>query len=245
MRPITLPKNTTELALGPHAQLKPYRGSDALRARYGITDKVQLGLTYLIAGIHDDPDTMGTNDIGFHFAKAVGLDVTVLFQNWMGVRLGVPVYIDPLAVGITLATPMKWQIAGGKFAIGALDDFLTIRVNRFAPSFYQEYDNALAAFETRQTGNNTIQSKGEIRFSGYGVMQYRPKTAFHGRLGVVLEDFSTTRTNAGDNSGVKYNIRAGVQHSPRKFIDIGFSIGFDDLARLGSFAPAGLIQFRI
>ena len=40
MRPITLPQNMSEVGIGPHAQLSPYQGSDALRARYGITDMV-------------------------------------------------------------------------------------------------------------------------------------------------------------------------------------------------------------
>lgn len=243
MRPLTLPKNMSEVGLGPHAQLSPYRGADALRARYGITDKVQLGLTYVIAGIYDDPATM-SEKLGVHFGKAVGLDVTVQLKDWVAVRLGVPVYIDPFAISLSLGAPMKWQFAGGKYAIGALDDLLSIKLYRFAPSFYQEHTNAVAADGTRPMGTGTIQSNGEIRFSGYGVMQYRPKLAFLGRLGVVLRDFSTTRTNI-DDSGVLYLIRAGLQYTPRKYLDLGISVGFDDLSKLGSFAPAGLIAFRI
>lgn len=246
MRPITLPRNMSEVGLGPHAQLSPYRGADALRARYGITDKVQIGLTYMIAGIHDDPLTASSDKIGVHFGKAVGLDLTVMLKSFVGVRLGVPVYIDPLAVAVTLGAPMKFQFADGKYAIGMLDDLLSIRIKRFVPSFYQEYDNALAAAGTDPVmGNQTIQSRGDIRFTAYGVMQYRPKVAFVGRLGVVVRDFSTTQTSASTSSGLQSLIRAGVQYTPRKFIDLGFSIGFDDMSRGGSFGPAGLIAFRI
>lgn len=243
MRPITLPKNMSEVAIGPHAQVKPYQGADALRARYGITHKVQLGLTYVLGGIYDDPATLGTDKIGFHPGKAVGLDVTVLLKDWVGVRLGVPVYIDPFAVGITLGAPMKWQFADGKYALGALDDFLNIRVHRFLPSFYQEAANAASAIGTDPMGNNTIQSRGSIRFSGYGVMQYQPKLALLGRFGIVMEDFSTTKTNGG--GGLSTFIRAGLQYTPRKYLDLGLSVGFDDLARAGSFGPAGLLAFRI
>jgi hypothetical protein len=123
---------------------------------------------------------------------------------------------------------------------------LSIKVKRFAPSFYQEAANAAAAAGTdSMTGNNTIQSRGAIRFSGYGIMQYQPKTAFFGRVGVSVEDFSTTRSNAGDLSGLRTFIRAGLQHTPRKYLDVGFSIGFDDLADAGSFGPAGMLAFRI
>jgi hypothetical protein len=244
MRPITLPKNMSEVAIGPHAQISPYRGADALRARYGITDKIQLGLTYVLGGIYDDPAT-ANEKIGFHPGKAVGLDLTVMIKDWLGVRVGVPVYIDPLALSLALGAPMKWQFAGGKYALGALDDFLNIRMYRFVPSFYQEFDNALGAAGTGEMGSNTIQSRGYIRFSGFGIMQYQPKLAFIARLGVSVEDFSTTRSNAGDNSGLKSFLRAGLQYSVRKYLDLGFSVGFDDLARGGSFAPAGLLAFRI
>ena len=242
MRPITLPKNMSEVALGPHAQVSPYRGADALRARYGATDKIQIGLSYMLGGIYDAPDT-GSDKIGFHPGKAVGIDATVTLKEWVAVRLGVPIYIDPIAVGIAIGAPMKWQFADGKYAIGALDDFLTIRVKRFVPSFYQEYDNALGATGTGSGGNNTIQSRGAMRFSGYGIMQYQPKLAFLGRVGVIMDDFSTTKSDGA--GGLSTFIRAGLQHTPRKYLDLGFSIGFDDLAHGGSFSPAGLLAFRI
>ena len=98
-RPITLPKNMSEVSINPHAQVKPFAGSMALRARYGITRQAQLGLTYLLGGAFDDPKTTDTK-VGFHPGKAVGLDVTVLLQDWIAVRLGVPVYIDPVAVSL-------------------------------------------------------------------------------------------------------------------------------------------------
>jgi hypothetical protein len=244
MRPITLPKSMSEVAIGPHAQFSPYQGSDALRARYGITDQIQIGLTYVLGGIYDDPAS-GEKKIGFHPGKAVGLDLTVMIKPWLAVRGGVPVYINPFALGLTLGAPMKWQFAGGKYALGALDDLVTIRLYRFAPTFYQEAANASGAFGTADMGNNTIQSRGNIRFAAYGIMQYQPKLAFIARLGVTVEDFATTRTDAGDNSGLKSFIRAGLQYSVRKYLDLGISIGFDDLARGGSFGPAGLLAFRI
>ena len=53
----------------------------------------------MLGGIYDDPATTGDGQDGFHPGKAVGVDVTVLLQNWLAVRVGVPVYIDPVAVG--------------------------------------------------------------------------------------------------------------------------------------------------
>ncbi len=232
-RPITLPQNMSEVSLAPHAQVSPYAGADALHARYGITRQVQLGLTYVIGGIFDDPKTMTTDKVGFHPGKAVGLDVTVLIQDWIAVRVGVPVYIDPVAVGLQLGAPLKF-ILTDKLAIGGMDDLLSIKLVKFAPSFYQEAANAV---EAANYASNTTTSRGSLRFSGYAIFQQQTKLSLYGRFGVTLNDFQ--------GNGATSFIRAGFNYSPRRFLDLGLSLGFDDLSVKGSFAPAGLIAIRI
>src|SRR5215831_4385647 len=130
LRPIVLPQNLSEVSLMPHAVVSPWAGSTALRARYGITPKVQLGLTYLVGAIFDDPSTAESKQ-AFHPGKAVGLDVTYLIQDWLGVQVGVPMYISPFALSLTIGVPIKFSF-GDKFAVGGLDDFLNIRLDRFA-----------------------------------------------------------------------------------------------------------------
>jgi len=245
-RPINLPANMSEVAIGPHARLGAgddtrYAGGDALRARYGITREVQLGLTYLFAGIYDDPATVDTA-LRFRGGKAVGLDVTVLVKNWMGIRVGVPFYIKPVAASLAIGVPLKFQI-GDKYAIGGLDDLLNIRLKRFAPTFYQEVDNATNANDDT---TNSILSRGQFRVSAFGVYQYKPKVAFIGRTGFNMEDFTATRTQSdAPNGGLTYFIRAQINWSPRPFVDLGASLGFDDLAHVGTFGPAGFLAFRI
>lgn len=243
LRPITLPQNMSEVSIAPHAQIDPYAGADALRARYGITRQVQLGLTYLLGGIYDDPRTLTTDKIGFHPGKAVGLDVTVLLQNWLAVRVGVPVYIDPVAVGLQLGAPLKFFLSD-KLAIGGMDDFLTLKIAKFAPTFYQEAQNAAnaAAYDS-----NTTLSRGELRFTAFGVYQHTPKMALIGRFGVITDLGGGGGGGAGASGDTEARsfIRAGFQYSPRKYLDLGLSIGFDDLSALGSFAPAGLLAVRI
>jgi len=239
-RPITLPQNLSEVSVAPHAAVSPFASAIALRARYGITPKIQLGLTYMLGGIFDDPET-SQKHYGFHAGKAVGVDVTVMLQDWIGVQLGIPVYISPLAVSVALGAPIKFTF-GDKFAVGGLDDFLNIRVSRFAPTFYQELQNAQGA---NANMNNTIKSAGELRVSLYGVYQYQPNFAFIGRAGIQMEDFATGKTDGCDGECLTTFIYAGLRYSPRKYLDLGFSIGFDDLAHGGSFAPAGFLAFRI
>jgi hypothetical protein len=239
-RGITLPQNMSEVSIAPHAVVSPYAGSTALRARYGITSKVQLGLTYVVGGIFDDPATLESKQ-GFHPGKAVGLDVTVMLQDWVGVQVGVPVYISPLAVSLALGAPMKFTF-GDKFAIGGLDDFLNIKLDRFAPTFYQEVQNATNANDIM---SNTVKSAGELRVSLFGMYQYRPDFVIIGRTGIQMEDFATGKTDGCDGECLTTFLHAGFHYSPRKYLDLGLQIGFDDLAHGGSFAPAGFLAFRI
>jgi hypothetical protein len=236
-RPITLPQNLSEVSIVPHAVVSPYASSTALRARYGITAKIQLGLTYVLGGIFNDPSTRESKQ-GFHPGKAVGLDVTVMLQDWVGVKVGVPVYISPLAVSLALGAPIKFMF-GDKLALGGLDDLLNIRINRFAPTFYQELQNAF------DNMTNTIKSQGELRVSLFGVYQYQPNLAIIARTGIQMEDFATGKTDGCVGECLTTFIHAGLNISPRKYLDLGVSIGFDDLAHGGSFAPAGFLAFRI
>jgi hypothetical protein len=240
MRPITLPQNMSEVSIAPHAVVSPLAGSTALRARYGVTPKVQIGLTYLLGAIFDDPSTVESRQ-GFHPGKAVGLDVTVMLQDWVGVQVGVPLYISPLALSLSLGAPFKFRF-GDKFAVGGLDDFLNIRIDRFAPTFNQELQNATNANDTM---TNTIKSSGELRVSLYGVYQYEPDLALIGRIGIQMEDFATGKTDGCAGECLTTFLSAGLRFTPRKYLDLGLSIGFDDLAHGGSFAPAGLLAFRI
>ncbi len=240
LRPITLPANMSEISLGINAPVDPFVPTAVLRARYGITRQVQLGLTYVVAGIYDDPATAGTKKSTIHPGKAVGLDVTILAQDWIGVRVGVPVYIDPVAVALQLGAPMRFRFLDGKLALGGLEDLLSIKLYRFPPSLTSEVVNAASA-ATFDSG--TIQSRGAFRVSAYGVYQQSPKLAIIARGGVHLEDFSGTRSVAGGGSTTF--LRAGLQYTAKKFLDVGGSLGWDDLSKVGAFAPQFYLQLRI
>jgi len=248
LRPITLPRNMSEISIDPHVEvsrptvngLTGPATSDALRARYGITNKVQLGLTYMLAGIYDDPNTPAAKDYAVHPGKAMGLDLTVLLDSWIGARLALPMYVSPFAMSVVLGAPMKFVLSD-KVAIGGMDEVLTIRADKFAPSFYQELDNAIA---TSTTMTGTAQSRGNITISGFGEYQYQPNFVIIGRIGFIDDDFSANRDNFG-HGGITTFIRAGFNWTPRKYLDAGLSLGFEDLSRGGSFAPAGFLAFRI
>ncbi len=247
LRPITLPQNMSEVSIDPHAQVGDgsaveYAGTSSLRARYGITNEIQIGLTYVFGGIYDDPNTLG-KDYGFHPGKAVGLDVTYMLQKWVGVKVGVPVYVQPVAVSIAIGVPMKFQLSD-KVALGGMDDLLNIKVSKFAPSFYSEQANAIAVQNQTTT---TQQSDGHLRLSAYGIYQYHPDTAIVGRFGIDTDFGAGGGTMAGTSSsgGTATFLRGGVDYTPRRYFDIGGSLGFDDLGHIGSFGPALYVAVRI
>ncbi len=240
LRPITLPQNMSEVTIDPHLRLEPFETTMALRARYGITRQVQLGLTYVLGSIYDDPATP-SDKTGFHPGKAVGLDVTILLQDWIAVRVGVPVYIDPVATSLMLGVPLRFIFPDARFAIGGLDDLLNIRLTEFAPEFYSEQRNAQSA---ANVDTNTTASRGWLRFSGYAQYNHKENLAFIGRFGVTFDDFSSNRGTTGFG-GVTTSMRVGVQLSPKPFLDLGFSLGFDDMARAKSFGPGAFLAFRI
>jgi hypothetical protein len=244
LRPITLPQNLSEVAIDPHADVHPYYGSSALYARYGITDKIQIRLTYLWAGVYGTPNASGSDSATFHPGKAVGLDATYMLQDWIGVQLGVPVYLDPVAVSLAIGAPIKFTF-GDKYAIGGLDDLLNIKLDRFAPSFMNEFQNAVGVFNDT---NTTEQSRGHLRFSFYGEYQYAPNLAFIGRVGVDDDLGSGGGSSAGTtmgSGGTVTFLRAGLQYSPRPFLDVGGSLGFDDLGTWGTFDPEFYLALRI
>lgn len=244
LRPITLPANMSEIALDPHIRVSsPTAGSVALRARYGITPKVQLGLTYNIGGLYDDPATI-EDSVKFHPGKAGGLDVTVLITNFLGVRVGLPVYLDPFAMSLAIGVPMKFRLTD-KLAIGGMDDLLNIALPvgaEFAPSFYQEAFNAAAA---ERDASGSTQSNGTLRLSGYGIYQQKANLAIFGRLAIEFEDFSANRGTTGFG-GTTTSIHGGVSFSPKKFLDVGGTLGFDDLSQVpDSFTVTGFAAVRI
>ncbi|CAN5755560.1 hypothetical protein BH11MYX2_BH11MYX2_36040 [soil metagenome] len=242
-RPITLPENMSEVSLDLHAALSPYTGAGVIRARYGITRQVQLGLTYLAGGIYNDRKFGAslTDKTKFHAGKAVGLDVTVLVQNWLGIRIGVPVYVDPIAVGLTLGAPIKFTFFD-KLSISGLEDVVNIKLAKFMPNFYYQSTNAAYA---AANATNTRQQAGYLNFAFTATYQNDERTAFQLHAGVRLDDFSGTQTSAGKFSGSTTFLRVGIERTVKQFFDVGGSLGFDDLAHGGTFGPQVYAAVRI
>ena len=247
LRPITLTQNLTEISIAPHIQVSnPEAFSDAIHARYGITDKIQVGVTYLYVGAYQPSfvNSGASSSFGFHSGKAFGFDVTYELFDWLGVQLGVPFYVSPFALGLQIAAPLKFHITD-KFALGGMDDLLNIQLHNFAPSFYQEVDNAVAA---NNLTINTPNSHGHLRLSVYGIYNYTSQFAIVGRLGLDEDLGNGTGTNIPGGTmggGSTVFIKAGFLYSPKQYLDVGLQLGFDDLSQAGSFGPQAFLSLRI
>lgn len=245
LRPLTLPARMSEISIAPHFQVSPFTGSDAVRVRHGITSDIQVGLSYLYVGIYDrsSVDPGQSSSVGLHGGKAFGLDLTVRLQDWIAVKAGVPMYVGPFAASLALGVPLKFTFRD-KFAIGGLDDLLDIKLYRFAPSYYQDVANARGALVV---SNGTQQSRGHLRFSAYGIYQHSPRLAVIGRLGVDNDLGLASDGPAGTSSGggtITF-LRAGLLYVVRTYFDVGFSLGWDSLATVGSFGPQLSLALRI
>ena len=131
------------------------------------------------------------------------------------------------------------------FLVGGLDDLLNINLHNFAPSFYQEELNAVAA---NNLNNQTTNSRGDLRISIYGEYQYTQRFAFFGRVGLD-DDFGPPGggnvAGGANTSSSEFFIRGGFLWTPVDYLDFGISLGFDDLSTSGSFGPQLYLALRI
>jgi hypothetical protein len=204
----------SEVQLATRATLSPFVSNATLRARYGITKQWQIGLRYNAGGLYKDPVT-GKN--GFNVGKAAGLDVAFQIEPWIGATVSVPIYLDPVATSVNIGVPLNFRI-GDKVLVGGLGDLLEIRAKRFVPSYTSELENEARSQDSKV---NTTLSAGRIRFAGFGAYQHKPNLAVVGQFGVAAEDFSS--------NDLRYLIRAGGVWTPKRYLDVTGSLGFDDL----------------
>ncbi len=233
MRPLTLPDFTSEIRLETLFYPTPVDAEFALRARYGITRQIQLGLAYGIGGFYDD----GKRDkVRFNTGKAVAIDVTYLATDWIAPRLTVPMYVDPFAVGLEIGAPVKFRF-GDRFAVVGFEQVVGFKLmnNRFLPDVRREKVNEAAVDELDE---NTIQSDGYFRLDGGVLYQLAPNLVVSGRFGVTFDDFS--------GADAATSLRALVQLTPIRALDLIGEAGWDRLDEYrGSIHLSAALAVRI
>jgi hypothetical protein len=212
-RPLTLPRFMTEVALDLRFNVNPFINGQTLRARFGVTPEIQVGLQYNIGGIYED----GTRDMAFNTGKAVALAGAYKIREWIAAQLVVPMYLEPFAASINLSAPMKFRF-GGRYALLIAEDLIDIRVAKFVPSMTSEAANEV---NVSNENTNTRTDAGNFRFQGAGIFQYKPDLALIGRVAVTIIDFDSQRLG--------YMVKVGGQMTVLKSLDLSANLGFDDL----------------
>lgn len=213
LRPLTLPRFMTEVALDTRFTFNPFINGSALRADFGVTPEVQVGLVYNIGGVYED----ASRSTAFNTGKAVALTGAYKIKEWLSASIALPMYLDPFAASLTLGAPMKFTFAD-RYALIVAEDVVDIRLTKFVPSLTSEAENEINA---GYIDTNTTTSTGSFRFSGAGVFQYKPDLAITARLVVSIRDF--------DSKDLGYLLKVGVQKAVRKNLDVQALMGFDDL----------------
>jgi hypothetical protein len=223
-RPLTLPAAMSQVSFEYPVNIDPFSASGVLRAEYGVTDKIQVGLRYGIGSLTED---------GFTEGKAVAVDGRYLLHDIVALQVSLPVLLDPVATGIVIGAPFRWQF--GKFALFGGHDFLSIKFKRFVPSVDDALaDSALVAADS--TG--TTLPDGAIKVLLGMHYQHSERLVITGDIGYVAQDFSST------DAGVP--LRVSLMHSFSRKLDLGGRIGFGNLDDAqGTFGISAFVALRI
>ncbi len=234
LRPLTLPDFTSEIRLDLRLFPDPLDVELGLRARYGITRQIQVGVRYNIGGFYDDGKPAGDDKATFNTGKAVAIDLQYLVTDWIAPRLSIPMYVDPFAIGMTLGAEMKFRF-GDRLALVAFDDVVGFKLtDKFVPDLENERVNEAAADNLTVSGRN---SNGYIRFEGGAIYQLRDHLAVSGRLGMTFEDFS--------DDDVPTSLRVFIQHTPSPRLDVVGHLGLGALDDVNTFSLGAAIAVRI
>jgi hypothetical protein len=224
LRPITLYGGMFEAGAGAGLFPSPAAFTTALRARYGITEQVEVGLRYALVGA-DENDTVS--------GKAMAVDVVVGITDWAAAQLSIPVLLDPFAMGFTLGAPLKFRF-GDRLALFFGSDLFSYRIKDFVPSVVDPRVNAGRAADV---ATDTIVSSGNLRLVGGAIYQLEPHMALAADIGI------TTEFEASENPELP--LGATFTYSLADLLDLSGRLGFDNIGAGGTFSLTAGLAVRL
>jgi hypothetical protein len=224
LRPITLYSGVFEAGAGAGLFPSPAAFTTTLRARYGITDQVEVGLRYALIGA-DENDTVS--------GKAMALDVVVGITEWAAAQLSIPVLVDPFAIGFTLGAPLKFRF-GDRFALFVGSDLFSYRIKDFVPSVVDPRVNAARAQAVKV---DTIVSSGNLRVIGGAIYQLEPHMAVAVDIGV------TTEFEKSENPELP--LGGTFTYTFEDLLDLSARLGFDNIGEGSTFSLTAGLAVRL
>lgn len=235
-RPLTLAASQFEISLDVPVEAIGADGgpfmTQVLRAGYGVTTDLQIGVAYGI-GLELLNPPEGAK--AFEAGKAFSLDAahTILPGN-LAAQLSLPFYADPFAWSVSLGVPFRVKITD-KIAFVGGQDLVAITLVRFPVDPAQPWMNvAHVALDAVGAARND----GHVNLNFGAQIQAKRNLAFTAKLGLYFPDFD-------DNNDRVYTL-LGAAWSKNPKLDIGGRLGVGDLGRMGdTFGLAVFVAYRL
>ncbi len=238
-RPMTLPQYTAEISLdapivfGGEAETDPgLRATQVLRAGYGVTHDIQVGVSYGFGlQLFDPPEGAKSFEAG----KAFSVDVAyTILPDHLAVSVSLPFYADPFASSVTIGAPFRFKM-GDKLAIVGGQDLIEIGFNKWPVRVADPEFNLGQAYLDQNPGQAQVSS-GAINLQFGAVVELKPNLALSGTTRLHFEDFN------GDDLPVP--LFFGLTWSKWN-LDLGGRLGFVRLDETKSFAVALSAAYRL
>lgn len=223
-RPITLYGGLFEFGVGAAMFPSPAAFTTALRGRYGITDRIEVGLRYAVLGADEDSTVTG---------KAGAIDVVVGITDWAAAQLTLPALFDPFAMGFTLGAPMKFRF-GDRFALFFGSDLFSYRIKGFVPSVVDPRINAARA---DAIAVDTLVSSGNLRLTGGAIYQLEPHMAIAVDTGVTVE--------FEESENPELPLGGTFTYSLADVLDLAARLGFENIGEGSTFSLTASLGVRL
>ena len=242
-RPMTLPQNTAEISLDAPivfggtvdhaASTAPDLGARAtqvLRAAYGVTQDIQVGVSY---GFGSERLSPPDGAKGFEAGKAFSLDgAYTVVPDHLAVSLSLPFYADPFATSLTLGAPFRINV-GEQLALVGGQDLVEIAINKWPVRIGDPEFN----LDQAARGEGDVSpSKGAVNLQFGAQVQLKKHIALSGFTRIHFEDF------VGDD--LRVPLWLGVTWSKWN-LDLGGRLGFARLDESDSFGVALSVAYRL
>ncbi len=242
-RPMTLTQNTAEIAIDAPmffggsvdaaettAPSLGARATQVLHAAYGVTQDLQVGVSYGFGTERLSPP-MGVK--GFEAGKAFSVDSAyTIVPDHLAVSLSLPFYADPFAMSITIGAPFKVNVTD-EFALVGGQDLVEISTNKWP---VRTSDPEFNLDEISHEAVDVPYSTGAVNVQFGGIVQLKKNVAIFGGTRLHFEDFK------GDDLPVPLFL--GLTWSKWN-LDLGGRLGFARLDESGSFGIALSAAYRL
>jgi hypothetical protein len=240
---MTLPESTAEIAVdapivfGGSVDGAPTdldigaRATQVLHAAYGVTDDIQVGVSYGFGAERLDPP-VGAK--GYEPGKAFSVDgAYTILPDHLAVAVSLPFYADPFASSIVLGVPFRVNV-NDKLALFGGQDLIEVAFNKWPVRTWDPEFNLDQAL--RDQPGKVSFSTGAVNVQFGALVQLKKNLAIAGWTRLHFEDFS------GGDSPV--SLYGGITWSKWN-IDLGGRLGFARLDEGGSFGVGLSAAYRL